>query len=351
MKKFFGNKAVKIILSVITIILTVVAVCNAVFASTALKTQHGTAVCDPWSSEDSFKMEDTVQLDMGDEDYKVLCLTDIHIRNHGTFGAAFGTNIVLDTASRIQLKKMINREQPDLIVIGGDTVLTEWNDIELQNFADFMDGFEIPWAHVYGNHDMEGRADKSRLSEILLNSEHGLFQSGPDGMDGMGNYILNLQRDGSTVYSLFMLDNGEYRITDGKITDGGVSPRQSEWYRWATNGIQQANGAPVPSMAFMHVAVPEYKEITDGYQMGQRGEDSFTAQVNDGFFDVFKEAGGTHMFAGHDHNNNFITDYEGVTLGYLTKSSYNCYFTSKALGAVVINFDQANQPNLSIIKF
>ncbi len=51
---------------------------------------------------------------------------------------------------------MIKRENPDLIIVTGDQVLTKWNDIATQQFADFMDSFKIPWAPVFGNHDMEG---------------------------------------------------------------------------------------------------------------------------------------------------------------------------------------------------
>lgn len=342
MKSFFRKKAIRIIAVIVTVILLIVAVSNSVFAYIGLQRQYGVAQCDPWSPDDSFNYEDVQKISMGDEEYKILCLTDIHIRNHATFGAPFGVNMVLDAAGRMQIKKLINKEKPDLIAITGDTVLTTWNDISLKGFVEFMDGFEIPWAHVYGNHDAEGRADKSKLSEILMDSKYGLFECGPDGMDGMGNYILNLERAGKTAYSLFFMDDGEYRISNGKRTDGGVGERQIQWYEWAVNGIKNANGTSVPSMAFFHVPVPEYKVLNDGYAQGQRGEDSCAAEENDGFFNSFKSAGGTHMFVGHDHANNFVTSHDGVTLAYATKSSYNCYFSSKALGGTVITIDRNN---------
>lgn len=72
---------------------------------------------------------------------------------------------------------------------------------------------------------------------------------------------------------------------------------------------------------------------------------------NDGFFEVFRERGGTHLFAGHDHNNNFITEYRGVTLGYMTKSSYNCYFDFDVLGGTLLTLDQDNQVREEILSF
>lgn len=350
-RKFFCCKAVKIIISFICVFLIIAAICNAYFASVALKEQKGMAVCDAWSPEDTYTADYAQEIDAGSDDFKILCLTDVHIRNHGTFAAAFGVNFILDGMSEIQLKKLINNVNPDLIVVGGDTVLTAWNDICTQQFCDFIEKFEIPWAPIFGNHDYEGRADKAKLAEIYEASAHCLFKSGPEGMNGMGNYIINLTRNNEVVYSLFMLDDGQFRVVDAQITDGGVGDNQIEWYKWAVNGINETSGKAVPNMAFMHVAVPEYEQFENDFKMGIRGEGTCTAKVNDGFFEAFKANGGTHMFAGHDHNNNFITELDGVTMGYMTKSSYNCYFTFDALGGTVLTLDKDNTVNIEIEEF
>lgn len=351
MKKLFCKKPVKIIVSIFLSLVLIVCICNAVFASVALKEQKGIAVCDKWSAEDIYTPDYAQKLELGDRNCKILCLTDIHIRNHGTFAAALGVNFILDGMSEIKLKKLIKDVKPDLIVVGGDTVLTAWNDICTQQFCNFMEKFELPWAPIFGNHDYEGRADKAKLAEIYEASEHCLFKSGPEDMNGMGNYIVNLTRNDKPVYSLFMLDDGQFRVVDGHITDGGVGENQIAWYKWAVNGIKETSGKIVPNMAFMHVAVPEYEQFEDGFEMGIRGEGTCTAKVNDGFFEVFKENGGTHMFAGHDHNNNFITEYKGVKLGYMTKSSYNCYFTFDSLGGTLLTFDKENNINIEIVNF
>ena len=139
MKRFFRKKWVKVVLSLVLVFFTIVAVCNAVFASVALQEQKGVAVCDDWSPEDAYTADYAQSIDAGDGEFKILCITDVHIRNHGTFAAWLGINFILDGMSRPQLKGLIEEVQPDLIVVGGDTVLTAWNDICTQQFADFMD--------------------------------------------------------------------------------------------------------------------------------------------------------------------------------------------------------------------
>lgn len=56
----------------------------------------------------------------------------------------------------------------------------------------------------------------------------------------------------------------------------------------------------------------------------------------------------------HD-DNNFVADYEGVKLCYMTKSSYkssyNCYFSSKTLGGTLLTLDKNNNMNIKIEGF
>ena len=117
MKKFFSKKPVKVIISIFIVFVLIVCICNAVFASVALDFQKGVAVCDEWSPDDVYTPDYAQSLEVGEEDYKILCLTDIHIRNHGTFASWLGINFILDGMSEIQLKKLINRVEPNLFSV------------------------------------------------------------------------------------------------------------------------------------------------------------------------------------------------------------------------------------------
>lgn len=348
MKKFFASNGFKIFVALVAVFAVIAVSCNIVFYAVAAQEQKGEAKGYSWSKDMAFDESLVEKLEMKGDKFKVLVITDVHLRNHATFGAAIGTNYILDGMGRVRLSSMIKRENPDLIIVTGDQVLTKWNDIATQQFADFMDSFEIPWAPVFGNHDMEGRADKAKLCDIYLASEYCLFQYGPADLNGAGNYIVNVEKDGKAVYSFFLFDDGE--PTDEGY--GTINEKQIEWYKWAVNGIAETQGSTVKNMAFMHIAVPEFLELNESdYKFGERGENPGISEANYGFFDAFKANGGTHMFAGHDHVNNFYGEYEGVGLCYVMKSSYNCYIDLGMLGGTVIDITADGQASVQHVEF
>lgn len=334
------KKSLIIIASILLVIVLTVSAFNIYFAVIGKQVQNGDAVGYDWSETDSYDSQKTVKLNMGAEDYKILVLTDIHLKNHGTFAAWLGINYILDGVSDIALDKLVKETNPDLILVLGDTVLTKRNDIEYKRFVKNMDSYGKPWACVFGNHDDEGRADKAKLADILKESEHGLFEYGPNDLHGIGNYVLELVRNDKTQYSLFMMDTGSSIEFEAK-TDG-INENQIKWYQWNMRALAEKNGGEAPkNMAFFHIPLKMYSDIQD-YEIGGRGENSATQNLDLDFFNQFKNANGTHILVGHDHNNNFITEIDGVRIGYATKSSYNCYYKSGVTGGTLITIDKDN---------
>lgn len=57
------------------------------------------------------------------------------------------------------LRKTINDVNPDLILLTGDIVYGGYDDAgtSFTKLVDFLDGYDIPWAPVFGNHDNESK--------------------------------------------------------------------------------------------------------------------------------------------------------------------------------------------------
>lgn len=352
MAKKISRKAKKIIAILVAIVVAIAAVIggfNIYFSVIGKQEQHGTATGAPaWSAEQVFDLSKLQSLDMGADDYKVLVLTDIHLKNHATFAACLGVNYVLDWAGKIALDNMVEEVQPDLILVLGDTTLTDRNDIEYERFVKQMDSYQTPWACVFGNHDDEGRADKAKLVDVLNTSEYGLFQYGPENLHGAGNYVLRLTRDGQTQQLFFMMDSGS---SDDPAGTTGINEQQVAWYNWNMEGVKAAEGSYPQNIAFFHIPVSIYSELTNGFEMGERAEDPCPGDVDGGLLDAMKQHNGTQMFSGHDHLNNFTANIDGMKVSYAMKSSYNCNFKFGMMGGTLLTVSLDNQIQQELIYF
>lgn len=54
---------------------------------------------------------------MGSDDYKILVVTDIHLKNRATFAGWLGVNQLLDLAGKIALDGLVDEADPDLILL------------------------------------------------------------------------------------------------------------------------------------------------------------------------------------------------------------------------------------------
>lgn len=343
-----AKKVLAVILAFLTGLMAIIGGFNIYFSVIGKQKQYGTASGEFWSPNQTFQLEDIPAIELGNKDFKILVITDIHLKNHATFAAFLGVNYVLDWAGSIALNRMVEEVQPDLMLVLGDTTLTARNDIEYERFVRQMDRYEVPWACVFGNHDDEGRADKAKLVDILLTSKNGLFEYGPSDLHGAGNYVIRLTRDGKTEQALFLMDSGS-SLEFPEKTDG-INENQVAWYQWNMEGFKAAEGGYPKNMSFFHIPLPVYSEL-DSFVQGERAEDSCPSNTDGGLISAMQRLNGTHLFAAHDHNNNFIAEKDGLKICYAMKSSYNCYFKFGMTGGTLLTVHPDHQVTEELIYF
>lgn len=291
---------------------------------------------DYWSEYAAFDISSVPTVEAGEDGFRILQLTDLHY------------NLPHMTAKTDKIiERLVNENSPDMIVITGDSTIGPANASFTKHLAKLMDGFRIPWAVVYGNHDAEGKADKFRLGEIYSEAEYCLYENGPYNIDGTGNYAVNITRNGAPFYSLVMMDSNMYIEYDGNKEYGCFTPSQVTWYDWLQSGLI-ANGYE-HSMMFFHIPFPEYAEAYAAWEQsgfdpsigsGERREEECNATANPGMFSKILEKGATtHVFVGHDHVNDYIVDYKGVTLAYGVKSSEQFYHDDDMVGGLIIDIN------------
>lgn len=294
-----------------------------------------------------------------DEDLKVMQLTDIHI------GSGF-LSTKKDRMAINAVAAMISEEKPDLVVVTGDIAFpvpyaagTFNNKTEAKTFASLMEQLGVYWAPVFGNHDTEIYSYFSRdtIGKVYSDKEkypHCLFQTGPDDVDGVGNYVIKVKNTfGKITRSLVMLDSHSYIDNDyfGIFWKYDcIHKNQIEWYENQINAQTEENyGATPKSFLFFHIPVVEmrdaYNEYSENgfndtentkYMFGKAGEHKavvYSSNYNNGLVDKCIELGSTDgMFFGHDHLNNISLKYKGIQMTYGNSIDYLAYSNIKSYG-------------------
>ncbi|MDE5616174.1 MAG: metallophosphoesterase, partial [Clostridia bacterium] len=253
---------------------------------------------------------------------------------------------------------LVEEERPDLIIMPGDNVSGLATKSLLKKLISKMESYEIPWAPTYGNHDMEGVASIQWQSKRYESAKYCLFERGEEDLYGMGNYSISISENGEIVYTLMFMDNGRYiKYEDGSKREIYISEEQTEWYEREMKKISSYNKKQTPSMLFSHFAMPEMRTAIEN--LSEIGEDGYfyvpneqgsgyckylpcAAPVNKGFIDRAKNVGLTHVFCGHDHENNASVFYQGITYTYGLKTGCSPRYWNDAdsYGATVITIGE-----------
>ena len=232
--------------------------------------------------------------------FRILQLTDLHFIN--STGSNYGvlTNLALrDEWAMTCVTTLVNETQPDFIMVTGDSVFnlessamltgtSMDNEASFRKFAKFIDSFGIPWGFVFGNHDEEGllkiqmkgdkEATKKELSSYLLSDEieHCLYADGPDDINGVGNYIINVENeDGTLNNALVMFDSGSY-LGEDQWHYECVHDDQLKWYEKAIKHLRfRYKESDVKSIVFQHIPFNEYADALQLFmqELTAKGED------------------------------------------------------------------------------
>eukprot|EP01119_Soliformovum_irregulare_P018750 TRINITY_DN5806_c0_g1_i1.p1 TRINITY_DN5806_c0_g1~~TRINITY_DN5806_c0_g1_i1.p1 ORF type:complete len:333 (+),score=85.94 TRINITY_DN5806_c0_g1_i1:191-1189(+) len=246
-------------------------------------------------------------------------------------------------------------KKPDVVVLTGDSVSgpfwdgsIDWYESLWTLYTTPMREMGIRWAYAHGNHDGEG--DLSALDIVKMDKSDPLSLSDyVDGIRGSSNFfipILNPQNQ--TVSVLYVFDSGRmgcYGLSGYEC----VYPDQIQWYQNVSENFKMMNGnKPIPSMAFFHIPFPEYLDMYNTKRVRGHMKDAggvCCSGANTGLFDAMKKQQDVKaVFVGHDHENDFIGEYEGITLAYGRKTGVAMYGPSEGVlrGARIIEIDTNN---------
>lgn len=300
---------------------------------------------------------------------RVLQLTDLHLTS--------SKMLKQDKQTLQWVEQALDYARPDIVAVTGDAVGSllpfRGRDQALIALAEIFEEKQIYWMYTFGNHDGEwsqttgkevgkdnANQGKEELYDLLKGYKYSLMQKGDT--DGVGNYVVDVvDGQGNTVYGFINMDSLDKAFDEdgNKLGYSGFTANQMKWYETHVKALQErAGSADVKSSLFMHVPLYEYTDAWLNYDHVGDYDPVYTegkvysADENIGFFDKIQELDSTELVSvGHDHDFNFVVDYNGVYLSYGRVSGVNAWGRRTPIGATMIDINLNAETREARYKF
>lgn len=217
------------------------------------------------------------------------------------------------------IEEILDVEKPDFVVLAGDQVHHDVSDSQSAMFKVVAPIIKrsIPFAAVFGNHDSEGEHALTRTEQmsILQHLPFSLCESGPEPVDGIGNFHLQILAPAPSQVSmvnLYFLDSHGQIPSERRNPDyDPIKQSQIDWFTSTCQAQRSArekddNGNRLPlSLLFQHIPLPEFGDHRLRIHNGHRGEPTEGPSSNTHFYDALVKEGISAFGCGHDHVNDF----------------------------------------------
>ncbi|RLN49113.1 hypothetical protein BBJ28_00025360 [Nothophytophthora sp. Chile5] len=274
--------------------------------------------------------------------FKILQLADLHISGISTVGCGSSVPSGMDNKDCSEaltysfVEQLLDLEEPDFIAFTGDNV-EAYRPRDHQKAIDAVtraaEERSIPYAMVFGNHDQEGDFPRQKIVDMVSQKEHSYTESGPETVDGVGNYMLNVTApvsggwgdEGDTVFRMYFLDSGAEALTDKYpyvfSEYDWIKQSQVDYYRQLSEAGRAERHSSVdsvlPAVMFFHIPLVEFAFSSDGACRGEQNEWVHDQGMNLRLLSTMSEMNEVKAaFVGHDHLNEYCCLVKGVQLCY-----------------------------------
>lgn len=269
------------------------------------------------------------------------------------------------------MREALDAHNPDLVVFLGDNTVAGGYENQAKAIEAIVAPCverDIPFTLVFGNHDQEQGVEKEVLLREYQKYDGCLAYDADPSLYGCGNHNLPiLASEGLDIaFNLWFIDSG----TSTAETNGYdyVRDDQIEWYQSKAETLKLLNGGSyVPAISFQHIIVPEVydavgmMEIPFGIDEFYYNDKNFLPVPNFGAYTgfIFEPPCPSHVksnqmaawletgdvmatFYGHDHVNDFTTNYEGIDITTVPTVGCNSYSNDINRGVGLITLDESD---------
>ena len=253
-----------------------------------------------------------------DGKFKIMQAADLHLATglgKCRHAEPPGADCVADTRTLEFVERLLEDEKPDLIILSGDQVNGDTApdaQTAIYKYSALFASHKIPYAGIFGNHDDEGNLDRAASMAIMDGLPYSLSTAGPEDVDGVGNYIIEILARGSSSHSaltLYLLDTHSYSPDERKFKGyDWVKPSQIDWFRQASQSLKRKHKEYTHihmNLAFIHIPLPEYRNPHNFPVLGNFTEPPTAPHYNSGFMDALIQENVLFVSCGHDHVNDY----------------------------------------------
>jgi len=253
-----------------------------------------------------------------DGKFKIMQASDLHLATGlGKCRDAMpaGSPCEADTRTLQFVERLLEDEKPDLIILSGDQVNGDTAldaQTAIYKYSALFAQYKIPYAGIFGNHDDEGNLDRAGSMAIMDGLPYSLSTAGPEDIDGVGNYVVEILGRGSTSHSaltLYLLDTHSYSPDERKFRGyDWLHNNQIDWFRSTSQSLKRKHKEYTHihmNLAFIHIPLPEYRNPHQFSVVGNWSENPTAPGYNSGFMDALIQENVLLVSCGHDHVNDY----------------------------------------------
>lgn len=267
---------------------------------------------------------------------KIVQFTDVHYKVSNPDNSSLSLQVINET---------LDKEKPEVVILTGDIVTGTPVEQGWKEVLTPIVERNIPFAVTFGNHDDESGVSRKDLMKYIrtfkgcLNTEIGNETEYDGAIRVKGN------DSDQTKAALYLFDSNSYSTLNGVNGYGWIKPKQIEAYNQLSNSFTKENGGnPLPALAFFHIPLPEYVQAFNSKKaspVGERLEDECPAAMNTGLYASMKINGDVMgTFCGHDHNNDYLADMDGIAMVYGRFTGSKNTYTDTENGARIITLKE-----------
>jgi len=296
-----------------------------------------------------------------DDDLKIMMLTDIHLGG----GCWSHTK---DKKTIYEVITMLQQEKPDLVILDGDNTFavpgpvyngggTLNNAMAAKDVIEIFEHEGVYFTTVFGNHDTEvfDYTGRQKLAEIYMDEKYDYcifnqdFTDSDADIPSVTNQIIQVKNTkGEITKAILLLDSNAYVDESIRaVLDWDYDIIHEAEVDWAKSSLEEL-GNP-KTLAFFHIPTSEFrvayeelaandwKDTENSRYVSGVWDEKMDETVNsriwhggitrtdveladiDNFFEELGPDGANLLeacFCGHDHVNNGVVTYKGVSLVY-----------------------------------